>query len=41
MRVLQFIAADQPTAEWPAQQIVQAFGWGTAPQYLMRDCGLV
>ena len=26
-----------PTAEWLAQQIVQAFPWDTAPTYLVRD----
>jgi len=26
-----------PTAEWLAQQIVQAFPWNTAPAYLVRD----
>ncbi len=26
-----------PTAEWLAQQIVEAFPWDTAPAYLLRD----
>jgi transposase InsO family protein len=26
-----------PTAEWLARQITEAFPWGTAPQYLIRD----
>lgn len=26
-----------PTAEWLAQQIVEAFPWDTAPRYLVRD----
>jgi transposase InsO family protein len=26
-----------PTAEWIAQQLREAFPWGTAPQYLLRD----
>jgi len=26
-----------PSAEWLAQQIVQAFPWNTAPTYLVRD----
>ncbi len=26
-----------PTAEWLAQQIVQAFPWDTAPTYLVHD----
>jgi hypothetical protein len=27
----------QPTAEWLAQQIVEAFPWDVAPAYLVRD----
>jgi transposase InsO family protein len=26
-----------PTAEWIARQLTEAFGWETAPQYLLRD----
>jgi transposase InsO family protein len=26
-----------PTAEWIAQQIVEAFAWDQAPEYLVRD----
>ena len=26
-----------PTAEWLAQQIVEAFPWETAPTYVVRD----
>ena len=26
-----------PTAEWLAQQIVEAFPWNAAPTYLVRD----
>lgn len=26
-----------PTAQWTAQQIVEAFPWDTSPKYLMRD----
>jgi putative transposase len=26
-----------PTAEWTAQQVVEAFPWETAPRYLLRD----
>ena len=26
-----------PTAEWIAQQIVEAFPWNEAPRYLIRD----
>jgi len=28
-----------PTAQWTAQQIVEAFPWDTAPAYLLRDRG--
>jgi transposase InsO family protein len=27
----------QPTAEWTAQQLREAFPWDTAPRYLLRD----
>jgi len=34
-----------PTAEWIARQITEAFPWDDAPQYLMRDrdriCGII
>ncbi len=26
-----------PTADWTAQQIVEAFPWDSAPRYLLRD----
>jgi transposase InsO family protein len=32
-----FAVTDRPTAEWIAQQIVEAFPWGDVPQYLLRD----
>jgi len=28
---------EHPTAQWTAQQIVEAFPFGTAPSYLIRD----
>jgi putative transposase len=28
---------DAPTAQWTAQEIVEAFPWDTAPRYLLRD----
>jgi len=31
------VDAQQPTAEWLAQQIVAAFPWDTAPTYLLPD----
>ena len=36
-RILHCNVTDQPTAEWTAQQIVEAFPWETAPKYLLRD----
>ena len=36
-RLLWFAVTRHPTAEWLAQQTVEAFPWGTAPLYLIRD----
>lgn len=36
-RMLHFNVTTNPTAEWTATQIVQAFPWDTAPRYLLRD----
>src|SRR5437588_2008715 len=36
-RVLHFNVTEHPTAEWAAQQIVEAFPEDTAPRYLIRD----
>jgi putative transposase len=36
-RVVHFNVTTNPTAEWTAQQIVEAFPWDTAPKYLLRD----
>jgi transposase InsO family protein len=36
-QLLWFAVTRNPTAEWLAQQIVQAFPWDTAPTYLVRD----
>jgi transposase InsO family protein len=36
-QLLWFAVTRNPTAEWLAQQIVQAFPWNTAPAYLVRD----
>jgi len=35
-RVLHFNVTAHPTAEWAADQILQAFPWDTAPCYLLR-----
>ena len=36
-RVIHFNVTEHPTAEWTAQQVVEAFPWDTAPKYLLRD----
>src|SRR6266699_3811488 len=36
-QLIWFAVTRQPTAEWLAQQIVEAVPWGTAPTYLVRD----
>ena len=36
-RVVHFGVTENPTAEWTAQQIVEAFPWGEAHRYLLRD----
>jgi transposase InsO family protein len=36
-RVVHFNVTDHPTAQWTGQQIIEAFPWGTAPKYLLRD----
>lgn len=35
--IVQFNATYHPTAEWTAQQLVEAFPFDTAPRYLLRD----
>ncbi len=35
--VVHFNVTRNPTAEWTARQIVEAFPWDTAPKYLLRD----
>jgi putative transposase len=36
-RVVHCRVTDAPTAQWTAQQLVEAFPWDTAPRYLLRD----
>ena len=36
-RVIHFAITTNPTAEWTAQQIVNAFPWDEAPRFLLRD----
>ena len=36
-RLLWFAVTGNPTAEWLARQITEAFPWDSAPKYLIRD----
>ena len=36
-RIVHISATYHPTAEWVARQIVEAFPWEMAPNYLIRD----
>ena len=36
-KVVHFNVTTHPTANWLAQQLVEAFPWKTAPRYLIRD----
>jgi putative transposase len=36
-RIVLFNVTEHPTAQWTAQQIVEAFPWETAPRYVLRD----
>ncbi len=36
-RIVHFNVTPNPTAEWTAQQIIEAFPWDSAPKYLLRD----
>ena len=35
--VIHFNVTAHPTAQWTAQQVVEAFPWDSAPKYLLRD----
>lgn len=36
-KVVHFNTTKHPTAQWTAQQIVEAFPWDTTPEYLIQD----
>ena len=36
-RVVHFSITEHPTAQWTAQQVIEAFPWDTAPRFLLRD----
>jgi putative transposase len=36
-RPVHFAVTSHPTAQWTAQQLLQAFPWDTAPRFLLRD----
>ena len=36
-RIVHVNITEHPTAQWTAQQIVEAYPWETAPRYLLRD----
>jgi hypothetical protein len=36
-QLLWFAVTRNPTAEWLARQITEAFPWDSAPKYLIRD----
>ena len=37
MASLHFNVTDSPTAFWTGQQVIEAFPWDTAPQFMIRD----
>jgi putative transposase len=37
LRIIHFNITEHPTAAWTAQQVIEAFPWEEAPQYLLRD----
>jgi hypothetical protein len=36
-RIVHFGVTAHPTAEWTAQQLINAFPWSSTPRYLLRD----
>ena len=36
-RPIHFVVTANPTAEWTARQLLEAFPWDSAPRYLQRD----
>jgi putative transposase len=36
-RIVHFNVTEPPTAQWTAQQVVEAFPWDEAPRYLLRN----
>jgi len=36
-RIVHFNVTEHPTAQWAAQQVIEAFPWEEAPRYLLRD----
>ena len=36
-RIVHFNITERPTAQWTAQQLIEAFPWDTALRYLLRD----
>jgi len=36
-RIVRFDVTQHPTAGWLSQQVIEAFPWDTAPQYMLRD----
>jgi hypothetical protein len=36
-RIVHFNITEHPTAQWTAQQVVEAFPWDETPRYLLRD----
>ena len=38
---MHFNVTEHPTAEWTAQQVLEAFPWDDVPRYLLRDLDLI